>query len=115
MAEKLRLAVFVSGSGSNLQAILDASAGPDFPAEVVAVVSNDPEAYGLQRARQAGVPALAVPHMGFAKRGDHEREILMELAIHRPEAVALAGYTILGVVWLMIAVGTRRATDVPDG
>ncbi len=92
MAEKLRLAVFVSGSGSNLQAILDAAASPDYPAEVVAVVSNDPDAFGLERARKAGVPALAVPHHGFASREDHEREILMELAPHRPKAVALAGY-----------------------
>lgn len=92
MADKLRLAVFVSGSGSNLQAILDAATLPDYPAEVAAVVSNDPDAFGLERARKAGVPALAVPHAGFASREDHEREILMELAPHRPKAVALAGY-----------------------
>ena len=92
MADKLRLAVFVSGGGSNLQAILDASAQPDYPVEVVCVVSNDPDAFGLERARKSGVPALGVPHRGFASREDHDRAILMELGEYRPQAAALAGY-----------------------
>ncbi len=89
---ELRLAVFVSGGGSNLQAILDACARPQFPARVVVVVSNNRESFGLERARKAGVPALAIPHRGHAGRAAHEREILRQIEPFDPQAAALAGY-----------------------
>ena len=63
-----RTAVLISGSGSNLQALLDATAAPGASAEIVLVVSNRAEAFGLQRARRAGVPALVVPHRDFPDR-----------------------------------------------
>lgn len=91
-AEKLRLAVFVSGGGSNLQAILDACARPDFPAETAVVVSNDPQAHGLDRARAASVEALAIPQGGFASRQEHEREILRQIEAHGASVGVLAGY-----------------------
>jgi len=112
MGDKLRLAVFVSGGGTNLQAILDACARPDFPAEVAAVVSNDPEAFGLERARRAGLPALAVPHQGFASREEHEREILMQLGPYRPRAAALAGYMRI-VTPVLIEAFRDRDTRLP--
>lgn len=92
MGHKLRLAVFVSGGGSNLQAILDACAAPDFPAVTVAVVANEPAAGGLERARRAGVAALAIDHREFGSRQQHEREILRRLEPYRPELAVLAGY-----------------------
>lgn len=92
MGHKLRLAVFVSGGGSNLQAILDACTDPGFPAEVVSVVANEPGAGGLERARRAGVAALAVDHRDFGSRRQHERAILDQLEPYRPELAVLAGY-----------------------
>ncbi|MBN2495753.1 MAG: phosphoribosylglycinamide formyltransferase [Deltaproteobacteria bacterium] len=91
-ADKLRVAVFVSGSGSNLQAILDTCAEEGFPAEVAVVVSNREDAYGLVRAREAGVPTVCVPQRGFASREAHEEEILRRLEPHRVELAVLAGY-----------------------
>ncbi|RLB58207.1 MAG: phosphoribosylglycinamide formyltransferase [Deltaproteobacteria bacterium] len=89
---RLRLAVFVSGSGSNLQAIIDCCRDPACPAEVVVVVSNRAGVYALERAAAAGVPALVVEHRGFMNRGEHEREILRRLEPYRPQLVVLAGY-----------------------
>ena len=61
MSAPARLVVLVSGNGSNLQAILDACRSGALPAEVAAVISNKSDAYGLERARLAGLPALALP------------------------------------------------------
>ena len=90
--EKLRLGVFVSGGGTNLQSIIDNCHKPDFPAQIVVVVSNKQGAYGLKRAEQAGIPTVCVPHKGFKKREEHEREIVKQIQSYNVEAVALAGY-----------------------
>jgi phosphoribosylglycinamide formyltransferase-1 len=90
--EKLRLGVFVSGGGTNLQSIIDNCAKPDFPAQIVVVVSNKAGAYGLKRAEQAGIPTVFVPNEGFKKREEHEREIVKQIQPYDVEAVALAGY-----------------------
>jgi phosphoribosylglycinamide formyltransferase-1 len=88
-----RFAVLVSGAGSNLQALLDhAAAGSLEPAAIVAVASNRPEAAALDRARAAGVPAIAVDHRSFARREDFEAALLAGLAPHAPDAIVLAGF-----------------------
>ncbi len=92
MADKLRLAVFVSGGGSNLQAIMDACASDSFPARVVAVVSNNPHAFAIERAKKANVPALVIDHKDFASRQEHEREIVRQLRPFKPDMGVLAGY-----------------------
>lgn len=89
---RARLAVLLSGSGSNLQALLDACAQPDYPAQVVCVVSNVPTAFGLERARKAGVPAVALDHKAFGSRADFERALGEELEKARVEWVCLAGF-----------------------
>jgi len=89
---RARLAVLVSGSGSNLQALLDACAQPDFPAEVACVVSNVPTAFGLERARKAGVPAVALDHKTFGSRADFERALGESLRQAGVEWVCLAGF-----------------------
>ena len=61
-ARNIRLVVLISGRGSNLQAILDQAASGELPVEVAAVISNRPGVQGLERARQAGVPALELDH-----------------------------------------------------
>lgn len=89
---RARLAVLISGSGSNLQALLDACAQPDSPAQVACVVSNVPTAFGLERARKAGVPAVALDHKEFSSRVDFERALLEELEKAGVEWVCLAGF-----------------------
>jgi phosphoribosylglycinamide formyltransferase-1 len=89
---RARLAVLISGSGSNLQALLDACAQPDYPAQVVCVVSNVPTAFGLERARKAGVPAVALDHKAFGSRADFERALGDELQKAGVEWVCLAGF-----------------------
>ena len=58
----LRVAVLISGSGSNLQALLDAAAQPGYPAEIALVISNKADAFGLTRAEKAGVKTRVIPH-----------------------------------------------------
>lgn len=91
-AGRARLGVLVSGNGSNLQALLDASAQADYPAEVACVVSNVPTAFALERARKAGVPAVVLEHKAFASRADFERALGEELRKARVEWVCLAGF-----------------------
>lgn len=90
---KRRVAILISGRGSNMDALLTAAAAPDYPAAVALVLSNRPDAPGLARARAAGVPAVALDHRPFgADRQAHEQTIHAELERHGIEAVCLAGY-----------------------
>lgn len=87
-----RLVVLVSGTGSNLQAILDACADGTLAAEVVAVVSNRPDVFALQRADAAGVPAVHVGiHPGEA-RADYDARLADVVAGFGPDLVVLAGW-----------------------
>jgi phosphoribosylglycinamide formyltransferase-1 len=92
MAEKARLVVLISGSGTNLQAILDACASGTLQAEVAAVVSNKREAFGLERARQAGVPAVVKPRPKEQDRREYDSELADLVASYRPDWVVLAGW-----------------------
>jgi phosphoribosylglycinamide formyltransferase-1 len=92
MTRPLRLGVLVSGSGSNLQAILDACAARRIPAEVAVVICNVPDARALQRARDAHVAAVALPHGGYARREDYDARLVAELRSHGVELVCLAGF-----------------------
>lgn len=89
---RLKLGVLISGRGTNLQALLDAAAQPDFPAEVALVISNRPAAAGLDRARAASVPAIAIDHNGFADRPAFETALNAALAEAGVELVCLAGF-----------------------
>lgn len=97
----LRLAVFASGQGTNLQALLDRSGDPAWGWQVVLVYSDRPGAPALARARQAGVPAITWRPASYPDRDSHERALVAALAAHRVAAVALAGYMrLLGPVLL---------------
>jgi formyltetrahydrofolate-dependent phosphoribosylglycinamide formyltransferase len=85
------LVVLVSGAGTNLQALLDACAAGRLDAQVVAVVSNRGDAGGLERARAAGVPAVALP-VGGRERRDYDRDLATAVAAHHPDLVVLAGW-----------------------
>lgn len=91
-AAPLPIVVLISGNGSNLQAILDATAAGSLPIEVRAVISNRADAYGLERARAAGVPAHALPHRDFAERADYDRALMALIDRYRPGLVVLAGF-----------------------
>ena len=91
-ARNMRLVVLVSGSGSNLQAIIDACADERLPADVVAVVSNKPDVFALQRADAAGVPAVHVGVHPGEDRGDYDARLADVVAGLDPDLVVLAGW-----------------------
>jgi formyltetrahydrofolate-dependent phosphoribosylglycinamide formyltransferase len=90
---KPRVAVLISGRGSNMEALIKAAQAPSYPAEIVLVLSNKPEAAGLEIARQLGVRAEAIPAKPFGKnREAHERAIDAALVAENIDIVCLAGY-----------------------
>ena len=87
-----RIVVLISGSGSNLQAIIDACKNANYPGEVVAVISNKADAYGLERAKQANIPQLALEHKVFATRELYDQALVKAIDIYKPDLVVLAGF-----------------------
>lgn len=90
--QKLKIGVLASGSGSNLQAIIDEAAAGLLPVEVVMVLSDKPDAYALTRAEQAGIMTAVVLPKDFATREDYDAQVVKLLTLAGAEAVALAGY-----------------------
>jgi phosphoribosylglycinamide formyltransferase-1 len=88
----MRLAILLSGRGSNFQAIHEAIQRGELPAEIVCVISNRPDAPGIQRARELGYAAYVLDHKTFASRAAHEEAVLGVLDEARPDFIALAGY-----------------------
>jgi phosphoribosylglycinamide formyltransferase-1 len=88
----VRLAVLLSGRGSNFAAIHDAIVRSELDAEIVSVISNRPGAPGIEYARTLGLPAHVVDHRAFDSRAAHEAEVLAILENARPDFIALAGY-----------------------
>jgi len=88
----MRLAVLLSGRGSNFQAIHEAVHRGELDAEIVCVISNRPDAPGIQRARDFGYAAHVIDHKAFANRATHEDEVLRVLDEAHPDFIALAGY-----------------------
>jgi len=90
---RLRLAILISGRGSNMNALLDACEKPDYPAEPVLVLSNKPDAIGLETAKARGLPAIAVDHKPFGKdRAAFEAALTKELETADAQLIALAGF-----------------------
>ena len=89
---RLKVAVLVSGRGSNLQALIDACAKADFPAEIVRVISNEADASGLDKAAEAGIPTAVVPHRDHPDRPAFEAELDKEIRAAGTELIALAGF-----------------------
>ena len=88
----MRLAVLLSGRGSNFQAIHEAIQRGELPAEIVCVISNRPDAPGIQRARDYGYAAHVIDHKTFPNRAAHEEAVLRVLDEAQPDFIALAGY-----------------------
>jgi phosphoribosylglycinamide formyltransferase-1 len=87
----LRIAVLASGGGTDLQSILDGCDSGLIDGKVVAVVSNNRDAFALERARKHGAAAISIDHRGKPREG-YERELAAELEKHRPDLIVLAGW-----------------------
>ncbi|PSN07515.1 phosphoribosylglycinamide formyltransferase [Siccibacter turicensis] len=88
----MNIVVLISGNGSNLQAIIDACESGKIAGTLRAVFSNKADAFGLQRARDAGIPAHALSAGQFATREAFDRELMQEIDAYAPDLVVLAGY-----------------------
>jgi phosphoribosylglycinamide formyltransferase-1 len=89
---RTRIGVLISGRGSNLQALIAAAGEPDFPAEIARVISNVPEAAGLERAEAAGIPTEVIDHRLFPSRAGFEAAVSDALHTADCEVVCLAGF-----------------------
>jgi phosphoribosylglycinamide formyltransferase-1 len=89
---RVRFGVLISGSGSNLQAILDECASGEIDGEVAVVISNKGDAFGLERARRAGVPAIHIAPADFADRAAYDHALCVELDNRGTDYVVMAGY-----------------------
>lgn len=100
----LRVGVLISGRGSNMQALLDACAAPDFPAEIALVLSNKADAQGLERAASAGVPTAVVSHRDYpGDKQAFEQAMDARLRAAGVELVCLAGFMRLLSPWFVEA------------
>ncbi len=87
-----KIVVLISGSGTNLQAIIDACNDDNYPAEVVAVVSNKADAYGLTRAKNVGIATVTLSHKAFASREDYDQALIKEINAFDADLIVLAGF-----------------------
>ncbi len=92
MTKQASIVVLISGHGSNLQAILDSCQRGDINGKITAVVSNRSDAYGLQRAKDAGIDAIAIEHHDFSDRTQFDRQLMTEIDQYQPDLLILAGY-----------------------
>lgn len=109
----LRFALLASGSGSNLEAILRGCEDGTVSATPVAIISNNPEAYALERARLHGIPTIVVDHRVFSSRQAHEAKTLEALEPFDPELLVLAGYMRIVTPHLIDAFHERYAPGLP--
>jgi phosphoribosylglycinamide formyltransferase 1 len=88
----IRVVVLISGSGSNLQALIDGQKAGDLPINIVAVISNRPDVYGLTRAAQANIPTVLLDHKAFANREQFDQQLMHIIDDYSPDLVVLAGF-----------------------
>lgn len=92
MNKRKNIAVLISGNGSNLQALIDAAAKDDYPAAIRLVISNNPDAFGLSRAEEAGIKAVALNHRDYPSREAYDAALQEMLEKHKIDYVCLAGF-----------------------
>jgi phosphoribosylglycinamide formyltransferase-1 len=92
VTDKIRIGVLASGNGTNLQAIMDGCTGGDIPGRVVVVVSNNPKARALDRARMAAIPAVAMHHRAFPDRDTFDASLVEILHSYEVDLICLAGF-----------------------
>ncbi len=89
---RTRVVVLISGSGSNLQAIIDGMQSTELPIDIAAVISNRPAVFGLERAEKAGIPALVLDHKQFDDRESFDQKLAQLIDSYQPDLVVLAGF-----------------------
>lgn len=89
---KAKLVVLISGSGSNLQAFIDRIAAQQLNAEICAVISNNSDAYGLERAKAAEIEGICIDHKQFASRADFDQALAKSIKAYSPDWIILAGF-----------------------
>jgi len=87
-----RIVVLISGSGTNLQAIIDACKSEAFPGKVVGVLSNKADAYGLVRASEANIDTIALSHKDFDSRENYDQAMITKIDCLKPDLIVLAGF-----------------------
>ena len=92
MIKKVRIGVLVSGSGTNLQSIIDNIEKGLLDADIRVIISNNPDAYALKRAKRHNIPATIIEHENFKKREEFDREMIDILRSHSVELVVMAGF-----------------------
>lgn len=90
--KKLKIGVLVSGSGSNLQSIIDRIEAGDLDAEISVTISNQPDAYALERCKKHGIPAVVIRHQDFRTREAFDRQMIDVLKAHAVDLVVMAGF-----------------------
>ncbi len=88
----MNIVVLISGSGSNLQAIIDHCENGNIPGSIVGVISNRPEVKGLERAKQHGIPTVTLDHKGFSDREAFDQALAKRIDTFKPDLVILAGF-----------------------
>jgi phosphoribosylglycinamide formyltransferase 1 len=99
--QRKRVAILISGRGSNMASLIEATKEPGYPAEIVAVISNRPDAEGLARASEAGIPAFVIDHKAFPDRLAFERALDRALRERGAEIVCLAGFMRVFTPWFI--------------
>ncbi len=89
---RLPVVVLISGRGSNLQSLIDQMRAGELPITICAVISNEPDAYGLQRAQQAGIPTRVLEHRNFTERVYYDKALMELIDSFAPKLVVLAGF-----------------------
>jgi phosphoribosylglycinamide formyltransferase-1 len=90
--DRCRAAILISGSGTNLQAFIDDIAAGQLDLDIVAVCSNRSDAYGLQRAKSAGISTFCLPHTSFTDRESFDQALATQLDEYSPDLIILAGF-----------------------
>jgi phosphoribosylglycinamide formyltransferase-1 len=89
---KKRVAILISGRGSNMMALVEAARAPDYPAEIVSIIASRPDAAGLAWAKAQGLPTVAVDHKSYATREAFDETVHAALVEARTDLIALAGF-----------------------
>ncbi len=97
----MKIAILISGRGSNMQALIDATKQPDYPAQIACVISNDPAAQGLDRAKAAGITTHVINHKDYKTRQQFEEALDVALTKYRVQLICLAGFMRLLTPWFV--------------
>lgn len=90
--KKRKVVILISGTGSNMSALIEAAKAPDYPAEIIAVISNSPKANGLRRAAKAGIETLTIDHKAFTERDAFDQALDQALNDLGAELICMAGF-----------------------